>query len=119
MSDINAFTHTLRRGSAPVLVSIPHLGTWIPHDVRAQMTDAAELRQDTDWHLDRLYQFAVELDATLLQARLSRYAIDLNRPPNDASLYPGQVTTGLCPTETFHGEPLYRGGGVTADERPV
>ncbi len=74
------------------------------------MTDAAELRQDTDWHLDRLYEFAGELDATVLQARISRYAVDLNRPPNDASLYPGQITTGLCPTETFHGEPLYRPG---------
>ena len=118
MSDINAFTHTLRRGNAPLLISIPHVGTWIPHDVRSQMTDAAELRQDTDWHLDRLYEFAGELDASVLQARISRYAVDLNRPPNDASLYPGRITTGLCPTETFHGEPLYRTGcGVTAEER--
>ena len=118
MSDITAFTHTLRRGSAPLLVSIPHLGTRIPHDVRAQMTDVAELRQDTDWHLDRLYEFVGELDASVLQARISRYAIDLNRPPNDDNLYPGRPTTGLCPTETFQGEPLYRVGcGVAADER--
>lgn len=118
MTDINAFTHTLRRGNAPLLISIPHLGTWLPHDVRAQMADTAELRQDTDWHLDRLYQFAVELDATVLQARMSRYAIDLNRPPNDTSLYPGQITTGLCPTETFHGQPLYLNGcGVAPEER--
>jgi formiminoglutamase len=26
------------------------------------------------------------------------------------SLYPGQATTGLCPTETFDGDPLYREG---------
>ena len=27
-----------------------------------------------------------------------------------SSLYPGQTTTGLCPTETFDGEPLYAPG---------
>ena len=61
-----------------------------------------------DWHLDRLYAFAKSLGATILGARVSRYVIDLNRPPNDESLYPGQTTTSLCPTETFRGEALYR-----------
>jgi len=36
--------------------------------------------------------------------------IDVNRDPSGASLYPGQATTGLCPTTTFDGEPLYREG---------
>ena len=102
----------LHRGEAPLLISIPHMGTRLPGDVRAQLTPAAAILQDTDWHLDRLYGFAVELGASVLQARVSRYAIDLNRPPDDTSLYPGQTTTSLCPTETFHGEPLYRPGYV-------
>jgi N-formylglutamate deformylase len=102
----------LHRGEAPLLISIPHVGTRLPSDVRAQMTPTAEILQDTDWHLDRLYGFAVELGASVLQARVSRYAIDLNRPPDDASLYPGRTTTSLCPTETFHGEPLYPQGHV-------
>jgi len=46
----------------------------------------------------------------MLGAQVSRYVIDLNRPPNDESLYPGQTTTSLCPTETFRGEALYRAG---------
>lgn len=102
--------YSLERGDAPLLVSIPHLGTAIPDELRDQYTDVALSVADTDWHLDRLYAFAKSLGATILGARVSRYVIDLNRPPNDESLYPGQTTTSLCPTETFRGEPIYREG---------
>ncbi|MFX1765228.1 N-formylglutamate deformylase [Paraburkholderia sp. A1RI-2L] len=102
--------YTLERGDAPLIVSIPHLGTFIPESLRGQYTDVALSLADTDWHLDRLYAFAKSLGATILGARVSRYVIDLNRPPNDESLYPGQTTTSLCPIETFRGEPLYRDG---------
>lgn len=109
---------TLERGEAPLLISIPHLGTQIPDDLRDRYTDVALTVADTDWHLDRLYAFARELGATMLGARMSRYVIDLNRPSNDESLYPGQTTTGLCPTETFRGEPVYRAGcGPDAAEK--
>ncbi|NUX56621.1 N-formylglutamate deformylase [Paraburkholderia youngii] len=102
---------TLQRGDIPLLVSIPHLGHAIPSDLRHLYTDEALTFVDTDWHLDRLYDFvSSQLGATLLGAKVSRYVIDLNRPPNDESLYPGQTTTGLCPTETFRGEPVYRAG---------
>jgi N-formylglutamate deformylase len=37
----------------------------------------------------------------------SRYVVDLNRPPDDTSLYPGQNTTGLCPLVQFSQEPVY------------
>jgi len=108
----------LHRGDAPLLISIPHAGTQVPAEIRAQLSEAALVLQDTDWHLDRLYDFAAELGATVLAARVSRYAIDVNRPPNDESLYPGRATTNLCPTETFHGESLYRPScGVDAAER--
>ncbi|ODT90430.1 MAG: hypothetical protein ABS85_15405 [Sphingobacteriales bacterium SCN 48-20] len=39
-----------------------------------------------------------------------RNVIDLNRPPQDESLYPGQATTGLCPPIEFDGTPIYRDG---------
>jgi N-formylglutamate deformylase len=99
---------SLERGDAPLIISIPHLGTRIPDALRDRYTDIALSVADTDWHLDRLYAFAKSLGATVLGARISRYVIDLNRPPNDESLYPGQTTTSLCPSETFRGEPLYR-----------
>jgi N-formylglutamate deformylase len=102
--------YDLVRGDAPLLVSIPHLGTRIPDEMQSLYSDAALTLVDTDWHLDTLYAFARELGATVLGARVSRYVIDLNRPPDDISLYPGQTTTGLCPTETFRGEAVYRPG---------
>ncbi|WP_338759662.1 N-formylglutamate deformylase [Massilia sp. METH4] len=98
------------RGKLPLLISIPHLGTAIPPDLKARMTDAATGVADTDWHLDQLYETVAATGASVISACVSRYVIDLNRPPDGASLYPGQTTTGLCPLETFHGEPLYRAG---------
>ena len=46
----------------------------------------------------------------LLVPRYSRYVIDLNRPPENAPMYPGANNTELCPTRFFTGEPLYREG---------
>lgn len=105
-SDIYALT----RGEAPLLVSFPHAGTAIPPELEARMTPAALQRADVDWHLPQLYDFARGLGATLLAARHARHVIDLNRPPEDESLYPGQDVTGLVPVDTFRKEPLYRDG---------
>ncbi|MCY4237290.1 MAG: N-formylglutamate deformylase [Rhodospirillaceae bacterium] len=97
-------------GDAPVLMSIPHVGTAIPSEIEARMTDRALQRPDTDWHLDRLYDFAHELGIPILQAIWSRYVVDLNRPADDAALYPGQAGTGLFPETDFSGTSLYREG---------
>ncbi|CAB3898745.1 hypothetical protein LMG26858_04117 [Achromobacter anxifer] len=111
MSDIYQFS----RGTAPLLISIPHLGSMIPDAQRAQMTPLGLQSGDTDWHLDTLYNFAEALGASVLGARYSRYVVDLNRPPNDESLYPGQTKTGLCPAQTFRGDDLYRNEAVLTD----
>jgi N-formylglutamate deformylase len=99
----------LRHGTTPLVVSMPHVGTHLPDDIAARMTPIARTVPDTDWHLDRLYDFLDELGATVLIATHSRYVVDLNRPEDDASLYPGQDTTGLVPIDTFAREPLYAG----------
>ncbi|SCK08569.1 N-formylglutamate deformylase [Variovorax sp. HW608] len=105
MSKVPCFE--IRRGDAPLIISVPHLGTEIPEDLRRLYTPAALELVDTDWHLDRLYGFADELNATVLNATISRYVVDLNRPASGESLYPGLITTSLCPTETFRGEAIY------------
>lgn len=105
-------------GAIPLLVSMPHVGTDIPDEIAAGMTPFAQDRQDTDWHLVQLYDFLADMGASTLSARWSRYAIDLNRPPENSNLYPGQDTTGLCPVDTFHREPLYR-EGCTPDPAEV
>lgn len=104
MSDVYRFVE----GDSPLLVSVPHDGRLIPEEQRARMTQAGLAIPDTDWHVAQLYGFVAELGASLLVARYSRYVVDLNRPPDDGSLYEGQVATGLCPRYTFTGEPLYR-----------
>ena len=97
-------------GTTPLLVSMPHCGTHVPDEIAGRFTPAAQLLTDTDWHVDRLYDFAGELGAGVLAATHSRYVIDLNRPPDDRPLYPGAAGTGLCPATTFDGEPLYEAG---------
>jgi len=99
-------------GERAMLMSVPHLGTEIVADIAAVLLPQAVTSPDTDFHLDRLYDFAAELRIGRLQARYSRYVIDLNRPPDNADLYPGANSTGLVPVDTFAGEPLYR------DEEP-
>ncbi len=101
---------TLHRGTAPLLISLPHDGSDIPDALAARMTPEARRAPDTDWHVSRLYAFARDLGASLLVPRHSRYVIDLNRPPDDVSLYPGQNTTGLCPVVRFSGDPVYLPG---------
>ena len=110
----------LHPGTAPLLVSLPHNGSEIPEALRQRMVERARSAPDTDWHVARLYAFARELGASLLVPRYSRYVIDLNRPPDDTSLYPGQNTTGLCPAVQFTGEPVYlEGQAPSADEIAV
>ena len=104
----------LQQGSAPLLVSIPHMGTEIPQALRGRYVPRALEVEDADWHLDRLYAFAHELGASVLQPTVSRYVIDLNRPPDDAPMYPGASNTELCPTRFFSGDALYAEGGAPA-----
>ncbi len=102
--------YTLHRGTAPLLVSLPHDGSIIPTDIAARLLPSARRAPDTDWHVSRLYAFARELGASVLVPSYSRYVVDLNRPRDDASLYPGQNTTGLCPVVQFSGEAVYQAG---------
>lgn len=101
---------TIRRGTAPLLVSLPHTGTFIPPELKARLVSPWLARKDADWWIDRLYDFAADLDATVIHTAMSRTVIDVNRDPSGVSLYPGQATTELCPTTTFDGEPLYLTG---------
>ena len=106
----------LLRGDAPLLVSMPHVGTGLPPQVVGRLTPEGVPLADTDWHLPIVYDFAAAMGATVLVATQSRYLIDLNRPPDGSSLYPGMATTSLVPTQTFRGEPLWRDAPPGDDE---
>ena len=100
----------LRRGTSPLIVSMPHAGTFVPHSVGRRFGDVAALRADTDWHMPRLYNFLESMGATVVVATHSRYVVDVNRPPGGENLYPGRDTPRLCPVDTFDSRPLYRDG---------
>jgi N-formylglutamate deformylase len=107
---------SVHRGEAPLIVSIPHAGTQIPAEIEAQMVSPWLARADADWYVNYLYSFAHDLGATVVATAISRSVIDVNRDPSGKSLYPGQATTGLCPTTTFDGVKLYRGAEPDAQE---
>jgi N-formylglutamate deformylase len=100
---------TLTQGDSPLLISMPHVGTKITQAVADGLVPLAMAMPDTDWHLPRLYDFAIHSGATVLAANYSRYIIDLNRPEDDQPLYVG-ATTGLFPTTLFNGNALFQEG---------
>jgi formiminoglutamase len=100
---------------APLILSMPHAGRGLPESLAARLNRQGRAIIDTDWWIERLYDFADQLDATVVRTTISRYVIDVNRDPYGASLYPGQASTGLCPVTTFDGEPIWRPGSDPDD----
>jgi len=94
------------RGDGPVILGLPHTGTWLPDGIAARLNQRGRLLADTDWHVDRLYDGLLP-GATTVRATFHRYLVDANRSPDDASLYPGQNTTGLVPLTDFDGAPIW------------
>ncbi len=97
------------QGGSPLILAFPHTGTDVPADIAADLNDTGRALADTDWHIDTLYSGMASC-ATTVRTQVHRYAIDVNRGPDDASLYPGQNTTGLCPLTDFDGRPIYLEG---------
>jgi len=98
----------VKQSDTPLILAFPHGGTAIPGELADGFRSGWWATRDADWHIRALYEGLA--DATRIWTDISRSVIDCNRDPSGASLYPGQATTGLCPTETFDGEPLYREG---------
>jgi len=97
------------QGNSPVILSMPHTGVEVPHEILQKLNTTGQTLADTDWHVHQLYADLLP-QATLVRATFHRYVIDANRGPADESLYPGQNTTGLCPVTDFDGQSIYRSG---------
>ena len=95
------------KGTSPLLISMPHVGTALPKEIEIRLTPEAIELPDVDWHLPILYDIAKNYDVSILSAEYARYVIDLNRSPKNTSLYPGQDVTGLCPIDTFSKKAIY------------
>ncbi|RYY26076.1 MAG: N-formylglutamate deformylase [Sphingomonadales bacterium] len=98
----------IERSDTPLILAFPHGGSEVPAELEEQFRSRWWAIRDADWHIRALYEGLA--DATFIWTDISRSVIDCNRDPSGQSLYPGQTTTGLCPTETFDGEPLYQEG---------
>jgi N-formylglutamate amidohydrolase len=105
----------------PILVSVPHCGSEFPDELKDHYkANLIAAPDDTDWFVHQLYDFAPSMGMTLIAARYSRWVIDLNRDPQSKPLYSdGRIITGLCPTTTFLGEPLYRDGRNEIDQKEI
>jgi len=95
------------RGDGPVILGMPHGGTYVPPDIAVRLNDNGRLLADTDWHIRKLYEGLLP-SATIVAATFHRYVIDANRDPSGASLYPGQNTTALIPTTDFDNQPIWK-----------
>lgn len=66
----------------PIIVSIPHSGTYLPITMKKNLVDNVVL-SNMDWYLSELYLFLKDLGITTLVNNVSRYVIDTNREMND------------------------------------
>ncbi|MEM9278197.1 MAG: N-formylglutamate deformylase [Pseudomonadota bacterium] len=94
------------QGDSPVVLGLPHTGTFVPEAIFERLTPLGRTLGDTDWHIHKLYDGLLN-NVTTVRATFHRYVIDANRDPSGESLYPGQNTTGMVPVINFDGEPLW------------
>ena len=96
----------INRGDSPIVLGLPHTGTFVPDDIMADLNPRGRGLDDTDWHIHNLYE-GVLAGATTVCATFHRYVVDANRDPTGVSLYPGQNTTGLVPLTDFDGHDIW------------
>jgi len=101
---------SLAEGNMPLLISIPHDGRKLMPGQAERMTRDGLAIPDTDWFVKDLYAFASDIGASVIAANYSRYVVDVNRPATDDAMYAGQLSTGLCPLQTFAGNDIYAAG---------
>ena len=99
----------ITRGECPIVLAMPHSGTYVPDDIHGKLNDNGKKLSDTDWHVDRLYGDLLP-EAGIVKANFHRYVVDANRSPDDGNLYPGQNTTSLCPLTDFEGNTIWNEG---------
>lgn len=110
-----------QNNEVPIIVSVPHCGTAFPAELKDEFIPELSIApDDTDWFVHKLYDFVPSLGITMIYAEYSRWVVDLNRDPHSKPLYTdGRIITGLCPTTTFLGAPLYRDKRKDVDDEEV
>lgn len=97
--------HNPNNHKYPVIVSIPHSGTFVPNDIRSIMLPSVVL-SNVDWFLKELYDFLPNMGVTVISSNISRYVIDLNRDKTE-DIHGEDFWTKLVHTHNTFGKPLY------------
>lgn len=73
-----------KKPSHPLIVSVPHAGTFIPEHARDSFASLNKnlLKRDADLFVDKLYAAVPDLGGTLITTKICRYVIDPNRDKN-------------------------------------
>ncbi len=71
------------KNKIPIIVSIPHSGTYIPQTMKEKLVDNL-IFANMDWYLPNLYSFLKDLEITTIVNNVSRYVIDPNRKITDS-----------------------------------
>lgn len=80
---IHNFTlHNTDSQAFPVVISMPHSGTYVPANIKNRMINGAILA-NTDWFLPQLYDFFPNNGFTTIINNVNRYVVDPNRAIND------------------------------------
>ena len=105
----------------PIVLSVPHCGVAFPDEIKDQYDPVlAASPDDTDWFVDRLYDFGPAMGMTMIKAVYSRWVVDLNRDQDSKPLYAdGRIITALCPVTNFLGEHLYQDKREKVNETEV
>lgn len=85
MIDVVRITEPSPADALPLLCDSPHSGTLYPSDFGFAIAKT-ELRSGEDTHIDRLWDHAPALGATLVCAQFPRTYIDPNRPETDVDV---------------------------------
>ena len=119
-------------GNTPLVLDSPHSGIDYPADF-GYASELAALRRAEDTHVEKLYDFAVGLGVTWIEALFPRSYLDANRNTTDVDTtmfqeaWPDPVTTdpaalkkvhlgkGLIWRTTDDGQPIYQ-RALTVDE---
>ncbi|MEM6753905.1 MAG: N-formylglutamate amidohydrolase [Cyanobacteria bacterium P01_C01_bin.38] len=91
----------------PIIANIPHSGLFVPEEIANQFTtEHLNSLPNSDWHLDRLYDFLPNLGITVLQATHNRYIVDLNREVKEPLF--GSFWSSAIPENTAFNQDIYK-----------
>ena len=93
------------KNEIPIIVSIPHSGTYIPRIMKKNLINNIVLA-NMDWYLPSLYSFLKDLKITTIINNVSRYVIDVNRELSNNSN--DSFVHNYVYTKTTFNNPMYK-----------